>query len=246
MSNILETFFKAFTSPTNYGEMLKKLSSIAFYEVYFIILILRGFPEIDDAFKSIESFGVLKHLIENFPLLGKINAAGFLIAILVALISHISNLHDKISDLIGIRELFDCKHIAFPLARLVGAPLTRDQRAEFRADRDHLMRIIFYRYASSRAENPVVDKHDIQHALSNWTWFWVCVEGAFYFAVTALLLTFAGPFQVGGCFYLASVALILLGWAQYSRLPGYARAQFEQIADNPQAALEIRAAFNAL
>jgi hypothetical protein len=42
--------------------------------------------------------------------------------------------------------------------------------------RDSLMRDVFYRFASSKSDNPVVDKHDIEHALNAWAWFWAFVE----------------------------------------------------------------------
>jgi hypothetical protein len=246
MGSLLEIFSGVFSTPTDYAQMLKKLSSFAFWEVFIITFILRGVPEVSEGFKSIESIGILGQVVQSFPTLAHLNAMGFLIAMLIAILSHAFHLHNKLANFLGIRELFDCKHIAFPLARLVNAPLTKRQREGFRAQRNSLMRVVFYTYASSRADNPVVDKHDIQHALSNWTWFWAFEEFAFYCVATALLLSFIGQIQLAGCFYMASSVSMLLGFVQYRRLPGYARTQIEQIANNVQAASAVRSAFDAL
>jgi hypothetical protein len=44
------------------------------------------------------------------------------------------------------------------------------------SNRDILMRTVFYPYVSSRADTPLVEKHDIERALDAWSWYWLLVE----------------------------------------------------------------------
>jgi len=94
-----------------------------------------------------------------------------------AWISYSLRLHDRISDLFGIRARFDRNYILLPLAILTGSQLSAFQLNRMGANRDSLMRRVFYRYASTRAERPLVDRHDIEAAIEIWSWYWVLVEG---------------------------------------------------------------------
>ncbi len=132
---------------------------------------LRDIPPIGAAFRSAETYGNLGEAIAVIPHASAVNVSGLALALLVALASHIVQLHDRVSDVLGIRRRFDVNKILVPLAMLVGLKLTPDQIRIVRSKRDSLMREVFYRYASSGAENPLVDKHDIQHALAAWSWF---------------------------------------------------------------------------
>jgi hypothetical protein len=165
-----------FSTPTNYSEMLKKLAGFAFYQVFIITLLLRQIPEVNAWFNSIETFGKLGELVSALPNWENLNVLGIFIGILVALISNIFHLHDRISDILRIRSRFDKRYILIPLAQNVGATITPRMSKAIDDHRDSLMRDVFYRFASSKSDNPVVDKHDIEHALNAWAWFWAFVE----------------------------------------------------------------------
>src|SRR5206468_2567149 len=84
----------------------------------------------------------------------------FIFCLLVAWIGYAVRFHDRMSDLFGIRKRFDRNYILLPLAILTRSQLSAFQLNRVDANRDSLMRRVFYRYASSRAEKPLVDKHD--------------------------------------------------------------------------------------
>jgi len=163
VADFLNLAWPFFTTPTSYSQMLKKLAGLAFYEALLIVFILRTVPSVDSWFRSIEAI---------VPRLSEYHLGSLVVALLVALASHIFHLHDRISDVIGIRRRFDKNHILIPLARLVGVRITSRRSRLIGENRDRLMREVFYKYASSRDEHPLVDKHDIEHALGQWAWFW--------------------------------------------------------------------------
>jgi hypothetical protein len=232
--NLVTPFF---STPTTYAQMLKKLAGLAFYEVFLITFLLRSIPEIDNALKSIESL---------IPHSTTYNLGGLAIALLVALLSHIIHLHDRISDALGIRRRFDRNHILIPLARLVGVRVTPRREEAMAQNRDRLMREVFYKYASSRAEHPLVDKHDIEHALGQWAWFWAFVEGAVFFAVGAVVAFVFKASRLGTWLMLIAFAFVVIAVALNFRLPRYARPEIEAIAADGNARRHVRATFDAL
>jgi hypothetical protein len=231
-------------TPRNYAEVLWKLAGWAFYEIYIVTFLLRDISAIDDAFRSIETHGHLGAFIGTLP--AAANIPGAVLALAAAVISQALHLHDRISDLFGIRASFDEEKILFPLAARVGSNLTPRQYDTARSQRRHLMYDVFYRYTSSRADHPLVDKHNIEHALAAWSWFWVCVEGVFFIGLAAIVAFFSR----GGilAIYLAAAAALVfvLAVAQHARLARYARPQVEAIAADPTAAAAVRDRFNAL
>jgi hypothetical protein len=247
LQDILSLILPFFSIPKNYGQSLKKIAGFAFYEGYIITFFLRGIPIINTAFRSVEHYGALgAALAATIPHYDVLNIAGFAIALLVALISHVFQFHDLISDAIGIRRRFDPNAILFPLAELVGTHLTDAQKNNIRANRDSLMHDLFYRYASSRDKNSLVDKHDIEHAIAAWSWFWVFLEGTVYCGVaTAVSIYFRASGLEKG-FAVALIVYVGLAIIQRRRLPRYARPQIEKIASDHTAAVDIRQKLDAL
>ena len=172
--------------------MLKKLASFAFYETYIITLLLRVNPAANSLFRRVESWGPIGKLDAVIPNHLVLNLSGLAIAFGVAILTHMFQFHDRISDVLGIRRRFDREAILIPLFQRVGLTITQDKASEIRKHRDELMRAVFYRYASSRAESPLVDKHDIEHALNAWSWFWVCVEAVTYFGAGTIIAWWLG------------------------------------------------------
>jgi hypothetical protein len=246
MGDVIAIVAPFFSTPTSYAQMLKKLSGFAFWEMYFITFLLRGVPAIGNSFRSLESSGSFSDLFVGFPILTHINATGFAIALLGAILSHAVLLHDRLSDALRIRHRFDQRYIIFPLANLVGVSLSTGQKERIALHRDGIMRSIFYQYASSRSDDPIVDKHDIQHALSAWAWFWVCVEAAFFFAFAALIAWYFAAYPLSIGFSGSFLIFIALGFLQHGRLPRYARPQIEAIAANAQAASHVSSVLRAL
>jgi signal transduction histidine kinase len=108
------------------------------------------------------------------------------------------------------------------------------------------MRAVFYKYASSSAEKPLVDKHDIQHALNVWSWFWVLVEAVTYFGTGAIIAWWLGPRALARAFSIIVVVLLITALLLRLRLPRYARPQIDCIAADPTATADIKKVFDAL
>jgi len=175
--DFLKLLFPVFWSAKDYPDVLKRLASILFWETYVLTFVLRAsIPAINNFFESVENLAPIARILailhgEN------LNFCGFIISLVAAWISYSLRLHDRISDLFGIRARFDRNYILLPLAILTGSQLSAFQLNRMGANRDSLMRRVFYRYASTRAERPLVDRHDIEAAIEIWSWYWVLVEG---------------------------------------------------------------------
>lgn len=244
--DFLRAIFPIFLIPTNYREVLLKLASFAFWEVWLITFFLRNVKEVDLLFTRIERYGKVGEFVATIPNYQHINIFGFVIAFIVAAISHIIQLHDKISDTLGIRRRFDRNNIILPLGVLVGSHLTPNQLNSIPQNRNTIMTEIFYRYASSRADNPLVDKHNIEHAIGAWAWFWIAIE-AIFFAVISLFIFAA--FSASGmviAFLGYLVVLFALAFYLYNRVERLVRPEIEQIVADPTAKQAIKNSLNAL
>jgi hypothetical protein len=226
------------STPRNYAQILTKLASFAFYETFFITFALRTNPSVNAAFLRPETWG---HVEKT-----GINPSGIVIAAAVAILTHMFQFHDRISDVLGIRRRFDRKHILLPLARSVGVHITKHKEDEIKTRRHKLMHAVFYRYASSRDENPLVDKHDIEHALNAWSWYWVFVEATAYLVVGAIVAWWVGSPDIAKNFLIVMTGTLIIASIQRLRLPSYARPQIERIAADPVASAEVKGQFDAL
>jgi len=246
MVALLRFFVPIFVTPTNYALVLQKLAGFAFWETYIITVFLRDIPPIGAAFRSAESYGSLGIIIGALPYSNALNISGLAIALVVALLTRAVKLHDIISGVVGIRKRFDQKHILFPLATLVGQDLTAFQRKAVIAKRHDLMRDVFYRYASSRADTPLVDKHEIEQALDLWSWFWVCIEAVVFFTMAGIIAHLFHAHTLGVRFLIVDAIFMSLAVMQYPRLGKYAKVEITAIAADSTAAKDVRDKFNAL
>src|ERR1039458_3342724 len=102
-------------SPQNYTEIIKKVASFAFWEVWILTFFLRTIPSVELAFSAIENTPAIKPVISIIPQHQYLNLAGLLIALIAAWISYMLQFHDRISDAFGIRRRFDRNNILLPL-----------------------------------------------------------------------------------------------------------------------------------
>lgn len=246
MSEAIKLLLPFIYTPRNYDHVLRKLASFAFYEVYVITFLLREDPKINAWFLGVESWGQIGNVVRVLPYHDTINLSGFAIALLIAILTNVFQFHDRLSDIFGIREKFDIEKILIPLAFDVGVFVTEETRAKIAKHRDVLMHAVFYRYASSRAQESLVDKHDIEHALNAWSWYWVFVEAVTYFGLGLVIAWLFGLKTLSLVFLITVIAASILGVLQRSRLSRYARPQIETIASHPEAASDVRERFNAL
>jgi hypothetical protein len=246
MGELVKLILPFFNTPKNYAQVLKKLASFAFYETYIITLLLRVNPRFDALCGSIESWGPIGKVIRIIPHYDVLNLSGVVIAFIVALLTHMFQFHDRISDLLGIRRRFDVKIILIPLAKRVGSVVTKDKVDKIAKHRDELMHAVFYKYASGRADKPLVDKHDIEQALNAWSWYWVFVEATFYFGVGAIVAWWLGSGSLASTFTGISVILLAVAFVQRIRLANYARPEIDSIVADPTASYDVKNQFDAL
>lgn len=165
--------------PTSYSEILQRIFYLSTVSGIICTIILSNTsPEIRtflDSFETEVDLGPLK----------SVKVLYVFIPLVIGLFSRMLKLHDRISDILGIRHRFDNQHILFPLSEKVGIDLTNDYKAKIRKNRNDLMSSIFYKYASF--ENPTIDLQLVRTAADNWGWFWVLLESSFLFFITAII-----------------------------------------------------------
>lgn len=246
MENFLKLLFPLFLSTENYDKVRQKLGAFAVYEIWAGVTLLRLIPKIDLYFSGIEDAATPKVIKDHASWMLQINLSGLIIALFVGLITYIAHFHDRISDVFSIRARFEIKHIFVPLSELVGHPLSQSEIAVISREQNRYMRRVFYKYTSSMSDKPLVDKHDIVQALDAWSWFWVGLEGSFYWAIISIAAICFGSPPIG---LIAIGIAALFGLLMFARYPGLvrrARAQIEEIADNVPAATEVKLVFDAL
>lgn len=229
-----------FSQPKNYNEMLTKIMVFTFcISLVFLAVVAHSWPTLWN----------LLHpgwLTFNIDVLGlkNIPTMYLIVAFLISLAARISKLHDKLSDVFGIRERFDLHEIMIPLAGGVGIPVDLTWQDRFLKRRDEIMRGIFYRYASST--NPAIDQHMIWTALDKWSWFWICIEGTTVGTLALILLLSVGAFRsaafVGTILFVATLAATQVNRACASA----AHSQVGEILRGAERRTEIEVSLRAL
>jgi len=163
-----------FLSVKNFQEMLIKLTFWHFIAALFCFYLLN---------KEVQFFtdvfdGLIITLWKiKFPVLLVIFAivwAGFF--------SHVLKLHDRISDVFGIRSRYDQKYILLPLANGILDRPSKELKLKIKSQRHNAMSNMFYKFASSTDTEPLVGKHNIHQG------FWL--SGFRVFVYYFLFLSF--------------------------------------------------------
>jgi len=167
-----------FHNPTNYSTMLARVAICTFVGgLAQLVLLGYWIPDVHqfldwkDIKINVDALGV-----EGIPWLYVVFSFAF------ALGARIVQLHDRISDVFGIRRRFDVRDILVPLFErgldTADAGTFATKRAEILSRmpsrRRQLMGRLFYEYASSHRS--VIDEHLIHTALDRWGWYWCFVE----------------------------------------------------------------------
>ena len=227
-----------FASPSDYPEMLNKISIWTLLDSLALTVIIGLVCP------------VAARILGKYPLKVEIYG-GLAIPILyvvppvvIAVFARVVRLHDKVSDVLLIRENFDVFHILLPLAGAVGCPLDLDKLPLLRSKRRELMNKTFYRYASST--EPKIQKHLIVSALDKWSWYWILVEFLVIGLCAFVLLLCCGAYQ--GAAWLGAVLLasMLLGIWGNRFCTRTAQAEVREILGDPARSAEIKVVFSAL
>ena len=198
---------KIFGQPESYSDMLQRIfyTSVASGLICTVIL-SHASPSVKAFLDSVSTEAKIG------PLKG-LKALYVLIPLAIVLISRMLRLHDKISDLLRIRFLFDTRHLLFPLAKLSGHNLTKKLRKAISKNRVDAMYATFYIYAGF--QNPVIDTQLVRTAADNWGWFWVLLESSFMFSVTGVILLVlykSAYVQICLAVILVQMCLLLFEW----------------------------------
>ena len=227
-----------FLAPKNYSQMLLKIATCTFLWTLLVTCLIAYVSPAAKRFLGHFSVTVSVAGIESIPI------GYFAVAVIVALLFRVLKVHDRVSDVFGIRKRFDIQEILIPLAGGVGKPVTLDIKEHFDKRRDELMRRIYYKYASST--QPQIDPHIIIMALDRWSWFWILIESIVvsFFGLVALFALKAYPGAAIAATY-AFLATLAATFTNRACAP-LAHAQVQIVLENPTWQGEIKAALNAL
>ena len=166
------------------------------------------------------------------------------IPLAVAVASRAIRLHDRISDILRIRLVFDTRHILFPMAELAGLTVTKSLKERLVAERRPAMYAVFYPYASFA--NAVIDRQLVRTAADNWGWFWVAIEAMFMGVVTLIILVMLNQWSHVAWVGLTVALLLAFIVFQWSVCRSGAAHQVEAILADPIRKQAIAASFSRI
>jgi hypothetical protein len=172
--------------------------------------------------------------------LDSVKAFYVLIPLGVAILSRVFLLHDKVSDLFGIRRRFDLENVLRPLAEGVGFPTAGTNWKRIEESHDLAMTRTFYRYASFR--NPKIDVQMVRTAADRWAWFWCTVEPHIILIISGLIAVALGAWSLLLCILVSMIVLILISFLLWPQLRAGARNQVAEILDNGGWRAEVQSA----
>lgn len=178
----------------------------------------------------------LKISIPAYPLLGAVILAG---------IFRLIKLHDRISDLFGIRKRYDYKHIIRPLflGSKPGAPFPAPEKLHMK--RREIMRATFYVYTQESGDE-VIDGHFVEMVWESLRWLWAIVEAIAVLIACSVLCLVLGELGAALKF---GLLLMLLG-SLYPVAAKYSARQTSnevtEILRSPARCGKIAAAFDEI
>lgn len=168
----------------------------------------------------------------------------FLPAISLASISRMFRIHDRVSDLIGIRRNFDLYHILYPLAEKCGVTVHWQMIPVIETKRKALMGQVFYAYVGY--VDPKVDPHLVYNALDNWSWLWVLLELSILSLISGVICIAADAYYRG--FFLIVLAImkvVAVCYFYYWQCIPAAQSEIDAIVSSPDRKNDIEKAFLA-
>jgi len=188
-------------------------------------------------------------LVENtswkIEIIGK-NFSIFNVAIpfLIALISRIIKLHDRISDILGIRKRYDVKYILTPIAEKAG--YNTNDKKKFVKNRRVLMSKLFYKYASSIEKDCIIDYHDVIMAMDQFGWYWVMIEVEFLLIIGILFSLAYRSFSFSFDLIIILLASFLISQNVLMQCKRYTSIEVDKICNDVNRKNEILNTLNAL
>ncbi len=226
-----------FDRPTSYGEMLNKIGIFTFLSALGLTLVVAYFVPSIKAFLNSDPTTV-EILTMKIPLLFVVPPA------IIGLVARILKLHDRVSDLFGLRARFDLYRVLIPLCGALQISVDKGFRDKLSARRTSAMERTYYAYASF--EDPKISRALVLSAIDRWTWYWVLAETCVLLGIAAtVLLVFRA--YAGACLALITLLLAMLLFSTYYEACGrLADAQIEEMVAEPQRANELKAEFTQI
>ncbi|MGQ0554922.1 MAG: hypothetical protein ACT4PN_03125 [Nitrospiraceae bacterium] len=162
----------------------------------------------------------------------------------VALLSRIVKLHDRVSDVFGLRAFIDSEWILLPLARRSGAVLDDARERTIRIRRKELMYKVFYPYVSLHAS--AIDKQLVRSALDNYGWFWSVLEALVLVVPTTIALCVMSWSGWSLLALVTSIVLMCLAWMQWGACKCGTAAEVDAILDDASRRSQIATHFARL
>ncbi|MBN2297036.1 MAG: hypothetical protein JXM72_00495 [Deltaproteobacteria bacterium] len=170
---------KIFGQPADYSEILQRVFWFSFATgILCTVMLAKGSPAVQALIDSVVTEADIG------PIKG-IKVLYVLIPGVIAVFSRVIKLHDRISDVLRIRFIFDTRYFLYPLCQGVGLELNDTRKAAIDKTRDDSMYQTVYKYAGFR--DPMIDVQLVRTAADNWGWFWVLVESSFLFLTSAII-----------------------------------------------------------
>jgi hypothetical protein len=161
----------------------------------------------------------LKTLLQGIDVeseLGPVKGLKLLYVILpgsLALASRVIKLHDRISDVLGLRKTIDVEWILLPLARGVGIDVDEARVLAIRLQRRKALYEVFYPFAS--LPDSKIDRQLVRTALDNLGWLWVLVEAVFIVLVSAVVLALMGKGHLALAGAAFGAVMSFAAWGQW-------------------------------
>jgi hypothetical protein len=229
---------KIFGQSADYSEILQRVFYCSIVTgIVCTTLLAKASPAVQQFIDSITTEADIGHV-------KSVKVLYVLIPGVIAMVSHMIKLHDRISDLLKIRFFFDMRFFLYPLCQGVGVPLTEERKANLRKSRDASMYATVYKYAGFK--NPVIDEHLVRTAADNWGWFWALVESSFLLLVSLVILVFLQKWTYVTGFLLALLGELALMFVLWLACIRSAKPQVEAILSEPQRMDEIKEYFYSL
>ena len=155
-------------------------------------------------------------------------------AAIVTFVSSTIKLHDRLSDVLGIRSKFEIKYILLPMATLLNISISEEnlEKLKIKENRDDVMYGNFYKYASSDPAKTVIDRHSVTLALDQWFKFWIILKAMFFLLISGFILLFYGIFFYIVVGIVIEVLLLLLLKISYRMSIRLALIQVKLILDD--------------
>lgn len=189
---------KIFGQPESYSDILQRVfyMTVATGVICTFLLVNASptFQKFMDSISTEADIGPVKNLKILYVLL----------PLLLGIFSRMIRMHDRISDLLRIRHIFDTRYLLFPLAQGTDIPLTNNLKKKIIKDRVNLMDKVFYPFA--RFRNPIIEEQLVRTAADNWGWFWVFIESSVLIILTMVILALI---QQWNYVYICLVALLI-------------------------------------